>query len=213
MTEQKKGKSKVAAKRARAQADRPEDGSVPLANVRHELFCQLMVRGLTGRDAFAQAFGREVPHGTDKGTQDAFDGEVWRLRHRVEVERRMDWMLRQAAMQAVGTAERWLQEVAAVAFSSPACLFDSDGKMVDVQLLPPAVQAAIASVEVDEYGKVKVKFWDKLGALEKLGKHLGLYEKDNQQQADPLRELAQALTGQVVGAQGLDLDEAQSTDG
>ena len=172
-----------------------------------------MVRGLTGRDAFAQAFGREVPHGTDKGTQDAFDGEVWRLRHRVEVERRMDWMLRQAAMQAVGTAERWLQEVAAVAFSSPACLFDSDGKMVDVQLLPPAVQAAIASVEVDEYGKVKVKFWDKLGALEKLGKHLGLYEKDNQQQADPLRELAQALTGRVVGAQGLDLDEAQSTDG
>jgi hypothetical protein len=53
--------------------------------------------------------------------------------------------------------------------------------------------------EVDKGGVVKYRCWNKLDALEKAMKHLGLYEKDNDQQANPLRELLDSLGGAVIG--------------
>ena len=41
--------------------------------------------------------------------------------------------------------------------------------------LPPDTKSAIASIEASA-GKVKVKFYDKLKALELLGRHMGLFE-------------------------------------
>ena len=53
--------------------------------------------------------------------------------------------------------------------------------MVPLHELSDDMAAAIASVEIDEYGKVKYKLWDKGAAQEKLAKYLGLYAKDNEQ--------------------------------
>lgn len=65
--------------------------------------------------------------------------------------------------------------------------------------LDPATRAAVASFEIDEFGRIKYKFWDKNGALDKAAKILGMYEKDNKQKSDPLVDLLQSLSGNVIG--------------
>lgn len=88
------------------------------------------------------------------------------------------------------TTERTLREIARVAYSDPRKLFNADGTLKQIHELDDDAAATIASVdmeEIKEQGIVigmtrKVKQWDKNAALEKAMKHLGLYEKDNEQQ-------------------------------
>lgn len=76
------------------------------------------------------------------------------------------------------TKERVLQELAKIAFANI-------GDVVDVQtgLILPSVSkeatAALSEISVDKKGvttKVKVKMSDKTSALEKIGKHLGMFK-------------------------------------
>lgn len=81
------------------------------------------------------------------------------------------------------TAERVLTEIARLAFVDPRQAFDDNGRLLDIKQIPDDVAASLASIEVDEnrdmqgnftgYTK-KVKFWNKVSALEQLCKHLGL---------------------------------------
>ena len=74
--------------------------------------------------------------------------------------------------------ERVLQELAAIAFARVPDYVDSEGNLKTG--LKPLQRAAIASVEKTSSG-VKVKFYDKMKALELLGKHFGLFDgKENQ---------------------------------
>lgn len=112
-------------------------------------------------------------------------------------------MLREKAeVAAVVTRERLLREVARLAFADPRRLLREDGTMLQLHELDDDTAAAIASVEVDEYGKLKYKLWDKGAAQEKLAKHLGVYEKDNRQQGlatvEALTAIFQAAGGTIV---------------
>lgn len=115
-----------------------------------------------------------------------------------------------AADGAVVDATKLVREMARLAFSDPRKLVGEKGKLKALSELDDDTAAAIASIEVDEYGKVKYKLWDKGPAQEKLAKYLGLYEKDNKQRTDPMAELAKALLGSVVGPGGLNLPEPAS---
>ncbi|GBR43342.1 terminase small subunit [Gluconobacter roseus] len=89
------------------------------------------------------------------------------------------------------TQDRVIQEIARLGLSDIRGAFSLGGS-----LLPPSewsddLTAAVASIEVDQrkepgedgerYTVTKLKLWDKNAALEKLCKHLGLYERDNEQ--------------------------------
>ncbi len=93
------------------------------------------------------------------------------------------------------TQERVIKELAKIAFGDIKNLFDDDGQLRPISELEDEVSASIAGIETAEENQAvaeetfksvkvrKVKGWDKLKALDMLSKHLGLYEKDNEQKS------------------------------
>ncbi len=83
------------------------------------------------------------------------------------------------------TSDRVLRELARVAFFDPRKLFGADGQPLPIAELDDDAAAVVAGLEVsvahNDDGTVtrvaKIKLADKLAALEKLGRHLGLFEK------------------------------------
>lgn len=87
---------------------------------------------------------------------------------------------------------RVMLEETCVAFADPVDLFSDDGSILSPDMLPERIRRAISGIEVIELPrkadeeqkyKYKYKFWDKGKSLERISKHLGLYEKDNLQKA------------------------------
>lgn len=89
--------------------------------------------------------------------------------------------------------KRVLKELGTVGFSDIAELLAEDGTLKDLRDIQEETRRAIASVEIFEefegrgksrkfvgYTK-KIKLWDKIKALETIGKHLGMYALDNNQ--------------------------------
>lgn len=72
----------------------------------------------------------------------------------------------------------------------PICGGDGQARTVlkDTRQLNPRAAALYAGAKQTKEG-IEVKMHSKLDALEKLAKHLGIYEKDNQQKTDPLASL------------------------
>jgi phage terminase small subunit len=78
----------------------------------------------------------------------------------------------------------------------PHCGGDGHARTIlkDTRYLSPAAAALYAGAKETQYG-IEVKMHSKHDALEKLAKHLGTYEKDNQQKTDPLSSLLQRIAG------------------
>ena len=76
----------------------------------------------------------------------------------------------------------------------PDCMGRGNGRTFvrDTRGLSPAAAALYAGVKETKDG-TEVKMHSKMDAFEKLAKHLGLYERDNQQKADPLNVLLAAI--------------------
>ena len=96
--------------------------------------------------------------------------------------------------------EKIIQELAAIAFTrTPECLQITGNDVQLKEKLKPCQRAAIAVVEKSSAG-IKVKFYDKMKALELLGKHYGLFEgKDNtEEKSNDLLEAILVATRQEV---------------
>lgn len=107
----------------------------------------------------------------------------------------------------IASASRVLLEASRLALFDPRKLFREDGTPKPINELDDDTAAALAGLEVVEtfegsgndrvfvgYTK-KYKVADKNSALEKLFKHHGLYEKDNNQKTDPLADLLKSIIG------------------
>lgn len=95
---------------------------------------------------------------------------------------------------------RTLREIARIAYSDVADMFDADGRLLSLRDMKPQARAAISTIEIeevlegDEKNPVrivtkKIKLWDKNAALDKAMKHLGLYLRDNEQRQDVIQAL------------------------
>jgi hypothetical protein len=92
----------------------------------------------------------------------------------------------EVAEKAEMTTERWAQQVSAIISSDLSEIFDEDMRVRPFHLIPAHARAAISSVQVTENG-IKVTLWSKTEALNIAARHLGLFERDNGQQAEALR--------------------------
>lgn len=81
----------------------------------------------------------------------------------------------------------------------PNCGGDGQARTVlkDTRHLSPRAAALYAGAKQTKDG-IEIKMHSKLDALEKLAKHVGLYEKDNSQRVDPLA----ALLGRIASGNG-----------
>ena len=105
--------------------------------------------------------------------------------------------MREAEERTLGKArlstERVLRELERAIFADPRKLYDERGCLRPIRLLDDDTAAALASLDMDEIvtGKgpqrraigrtTKVRFVDKLVAIDRAMKHLGLFERDNRQ--------------------------------
>jgi phage terminase small subunit len=136
-----------------------------------------------------------------------------------DIKNAIDSLLAAAAAALDITRERVLREMARCAFADVRKLFNADGSLKDILELDPDTAAAIAGLEIESLfaGKGdaranigttnKVKFINKTTALDMLGKHLGLFEKDNKQAGegavDALNQILEGAKGKTRGLPNL----------
>ena len=113
--------------------------------------------------------------------------------------------------------DRIRQELAKVAFADPAQLYDQAGNLRSIHEMAPEVRAALSGVETatERNGRGedatttqvrKVKRWDKVRALELLGKDLGMF-------GDALIAQQLAELEKAIARMGINVDPASSVNG
>lgn len=107
-----------------------------------------------------------------------------RLLKDVDVQAALQAGMNDRAARTEITADNVLRELAKIGFGNMRDLFTSDGHLKRIEDLDPGVSAMIQSIEVvvkngdgsaTTEQTAKIKLWDKLAALDKMGRHLGLF--------------------------------------
>ena len=111
------------------------------------------------------------------------------------------------------TPKRVVEDLAAIGFARATnflCVSDGELMIRSTDTLSKADQAAIASVEQTSNG-IRLKFYDKMKALELLGKYMGIFEgKPTEEEArNNLLEAILAATREEVESH--DIPEIQQT--
>lgn len=157
-----------------------------LSNSKHERFAQEIAKGSSASVAYVTA-------GYSKN-----DGNASRLNGNEKVRERVEEILSEGARQAGVTVERIVSELAKVGFANMGSYLQatSDGDPFFAYAdLSDDEKAALAEVTVEDFTdgrgedarqvrKIKFKLHDKLGALDKLGRHLGMF-KDKVEHSGP----------------------------
>lgn len=132
----------------------------------------------------AYAFAIEPVAGSERTKPVTINTQGCLFDKRPQIVRRIAQLEAELKERFTVDAVALLRESARIAFSSPVKLMKRKGNGYAVKMpheLDEDTAAAVASFEVDEKGRVKYKFWDKNNAHERLFRHAGLFEKDNEQ--------------------------------
>ena len=137
--------------------------------------------------------------------------EGHKLLRNPEISAYLERKRREAEQRADVSQADVLREFARLGFSRISGVFDEHGGLKSPDRLPVDVDASISSIEVvtrlgstkDEDGNReveyvnKIRLWDKNSALDKLARHLGMYDADNRQQGDPMSRLLEMIDGKT----------------
>lgn len=135
-----------------------------LRNQRHEQFCQLVAGGMTGTAAYVEVGFTPNP------------GNAARLICRPQVRARIEEIKARGAARAEVTVERTVRELADMAFYDPGEIGAANIKgPEDIQHLPEPLRRAICGWSWDRQGNFVLKLANKDGALDKIGRYLGMY--------------------------------------
>lgn len=82
-----------------------------------------------------------------------------------------------------------LNEMKLILNSDIRDFIDEDNNIISLHKLPPSKTRAVSAITKtkrfnmfgEEETTVKLQFWDKVAIIDKLGKHLGIFEQDNRQ--------------------------------
>jgi len=160
-----------------------------LTNRKYELVAQGLAEGLTESDAYERAGYKR------------HDGNAGRCARDPRVQARVAEILAEGAEKAGVTVQRIVDELAKIAFADIRKAVkwrghltrESDNPdggdvlvikeivtnhvaLVDGDEIDDDTAAAISEISQNQSGGVKLKMHDKLSALEKLGKHLGMFK-------------------------------------
>lgn len=171
------------------------------SNDRYDEFAQAYIKSLNATEAAIEAgYSKRSAYSTGH-----------RLLKNAEIQSRIEKFRIKAQKRNDISLDRVLQELAAIAFLDPrdavkwgpgefktqlddGTIAQSSGvELIDSATLPDHVARAISEVGNTKDG-VKIKFHDKLAALEKLGKHLGLADRTAEKQADTLAEAIKEIS-------------------
>jgi phage terminase small subunit len=156
------------------------DYSRRLKNWQWEQFCQTYLITNNGAEAARVA----------KYSLKGVNGTGSRLLANVSIAGRIAYLKGQLAKKSDIDAQRVINEYSKIAFANIQQFLDSKNQVRDISELPADVAAAVESIQIDirhdtvgpgHTEKVKFKLCSKLGALNDLARHLGLFEKDNDQ--------------------------------
>ena len=168
----------------------PIDYSQPLKNNKHERFCQEYVVKLVVADAYKIAY--------PKASQLTAEQNGSKLLKNVKVVGRIAHLQAKLSDASGVTAEMLMEELKKIGFSNidDYLRIDDEGNVLgkDFKAIDPSKLAAIESIKQTinitsnkrgdrdyETRNFQFKLHDKLGAIEKMGKHIGFFGKDNEQ--------------------------------
>lgn len=147
-------------------------------NERHLRFCQEYVVDRNGQAAAERA-------GYSEKTARSI---AWRFVNKEPLIKEEIQRLTNGLQEAAGVkAEDVIKELSRISFFNPKNLFDGN-RIKAITELDDDTAAAISSIKIKADGDIEYRMNDKNSALDKLAKHLGLYELDNKQQNQGLAD-------------------------
>lgn len=158
-----------------------------------EKFAQGCASGLSQHEAYLAAYPKS------KNWKDtSLRVEASKMFAATNISQRIKELTAKAADIAVLEGAQIIREIARVSFSDISGIMHADGRVKLPHELDAGTRAAVASFEINQYGEIKYKFWDKNSALEKAAKIRGLFEQDNKQKATGSALILESLN--AIGA-------------
>ncbi len=148
---------------------------------RQEKFAQGIAAGLTQSDAYREAYPR-----SRNWASEAARVAGAKMSAIANISVRISELRAVAAELACLAGAEVMREIKRIAMSDIGKIVDANGRIKLPHELDDATRAAVASFDIDEYGRIRYKFWDKNAALTSAAKILGLFGADNKQQVPVL---------------------------
>lgn len=123
-----------------------------------------------------------------------------RLLSNVKVQEAIQEAMKARQKRTEVTQDRVLDELAKIAFSDATDIAEVKGGVVkirDTKDLSPDQKAAIAGIKEGKYG-IEVTRYDKLRALEMIGKHIGFFDQHEPEEENPDDGFMNALKGEAA---------------